>query len=166
MGYTVGMPMISTANGRADGSPECVPEQRLGRLLHLAQKCSARALRAELEPFGITPVQFAVLSELYRCDGLSLNAIAERLRADPPTVCGVIDCLTASGYVQRREDPEDRRRLRLYLTDKAQEMKAELAAADGRRIAALTRWMSEEELDVLKDLLRRLVKGAEKGCAA
>lgn len=151
------MPKVSTTNEEVRArQPD--PETRLGRLLAMAQKRASRALRAELEPFGITPVQFAVLMELYRCNGLSLNTLAERLRADPPTICGVIDCLVNAAYVERRPDPSDRRRLRLFATEKARAIESALYAADARREAAITRHLTPEECEALKDLLRRVVE--------
>ncbi|MBI3945937.1 MAG: MarR family transcriptional regulator [Armatimonadetes bacterium] len=150
------MPKVSTANETMEMEPP-LPETRLGRLLSLAQKHASRSLRAELEPFGITPVQFAVLIELYCRDGLSLNSLSERLRADPPTISGVVDCLVSAGYVERRPDPNDRRRLRLFATEKARAIEDELYAADARREAAMTRRLAPEEREALKELLRRVV---------
>jgi DNA-binding MarR family transcriptional regulator len=155
------MPKVSKPN--ECGHDGVGMEHRLGRLLHLAQKKASRALRAELEPFGITPVQFAVLSELYRHDGLSLNAIAERLRADPPTMCGVVDCLVNAGYVERRPDPADRRKLRLFVTPQARAVEKEVLDADARREANVAGSLNPDELELLKELLRRIIGGSEGG---
>lgn len=162
-GYNVGMPKVSTTNELTDVAAEGDPALRLGRLLHLAQKRSARILRAELEPFGITPVQFVVLSELYQHDGRSLNAIAERMSADPPTVSGVVDCLVTGGYVERRPDPQDRRRLRLFITEKARAIEADLKAANERRQRVITQLMTAEESELLRELLLRIIRATDAG---
>src|SRR5947207_9375438 len=125
--------------------PEAEPAL-LGPLLKRAFKASSRVLRHLLEPLSLTPVQFAALRELYRCDGLSLGEVARRLKADPPTMSGVVDGLVSAGYVARREDPGDRRKLRLYLTEHARDIEPPLARAEEHRERALVQSLTPAEV--------------------
>jgi DNA-binding MarR family transcriptional regulator len=85
------------------------------------------------------------------------------MHADAPTLCGVVDCLVNAGYAERREDPRDRRRLRLFATEMAWQVKATLDQAEARREAALTRDLSPAEVAQLKALLRRVRDQVENG---
>jgi DNA-binding MarR family transcriptional regulator len=140
------------------------PAPFLGPLLKRAQRTSAKVLRQQLESLGLTPAQFGALRELYGRDGLSLGEIARGLNADPPTMSGVVDLLVNAGYVERREDAQDRRKLRLFLTERARSIEGELAQIEERREQALARVFKPDELGMLKQLLGRLCV-ADESCA-
>lgn len=89
---------------------------------------------------------------------LSLSGLAEAVRVDPPYATLIVDTLEERGLVQRRPDPEDRRRKLVAVTPEGQE-----AAQRLRRImrdpppgfATLT----ADELDTLESLLHRAASG-------
>jgi DNA-binding MarR family transcriptional regulator len=147
---TIGTPIVGTPT---DDRTQAL---FLGPLLKRASRTAVKILRAQLEPLGLTPVQFAALRELYGRDGLSLGEIARGLNTDAPTMSGVVDALVNAGYVERREDPQDRRRLRLFLTERARSIEGELAQIEERRERALVRVFTPAEVGVLKELLGRL----------
>jgi DNA-binding MarR family transcriptional regulator len=51
-------------------------------------------------------------------DGLRLTDIAGRAGMAPQSMGELVDDLAAKGYLERREDPADRRAKRIYLTEK------------------------------------------------
>ena len=67
----------------------------------------------------MTRAQWAVLSKLRRREGLKQRELADMLDLAPITLARLIDKLTASGLVERREDATDRRANRLFLTPDA-----------------------------------------------
>ena len=83
-----------------------------------AQQVTRRA-RDLLAPFGVTPVQYAVLKVLSGTDGLSGREIGARMVLDSASVTGVIDRLEALGFAERRPDPNDRRAHRIVATARA-----------------------------------------------
>ncbi|MDD5128020.1 MAG: MarR family transcriptional regulator, partial [Dehalococcoidales bacterium] len=72
-----------------------------------------------LSEFGLTPPQYFVFNALWMGDGISIGELGERVALDGSTLTGVIDRMERSGYVERRDNPDDRRSLLLYLTPKA-----------------------------------------------
>ena len=66
---------------------------------------------------GTTLAQFDVLITLWHTEGISQQELAEWLILDQANVVGLIDRVSAAGWVERRQDPEDRRINRLYLTE-------------------------------------------------
>jgi DNA-binding MarR family transcriptional regulator len=147
------MTTIVTPNEETGAPPEAEP---LGRLLKRAHKAANCLLRRILEPLGLTPVQATALTQLFSRDGLSLNELAERMQTDAPTLSGVVECLVTAGYTERRADPEDRRRLRLFATPKARQIQSTLEQAEARREATLTQALAPAEVAQLKSLLRRV----------
>src|SRR6201989_69791 len=66
--------------------------------------------------FGMTRAQWAVLARLESNEGLKQSELAEMLDLQPITLTRLVDRLCASGLIERRADPADRRVKRLYLT--------------------------------------------------
>jgi len=102
----------------------------------------ARRARDRLEPHGVTPTQYAVLKVLSDADGQTGAELGARLSIDSATTTGVADRLAASGLLERRPDPQDRRLQRLFLTAEA---RARQPALD-REMDQLNREI-ESELD-------------------
>jgi long-chain acyl-CoA synthetase len=94
----------------------------------------ARQLEKALEPLDLSLPQYRVLSLL--ADGSSASsALASRLAVSPPSMTAVIDGLSARGLVDRRPDPDDRRRLTLLLTSGGRKtLRAAEAAVDARLV--------------------------------
>ncbi|WP_119069719.1 MarR family winged helix-turn-helix transcriptional regulator [Aggregatilinea lenta] len=86
--------------------------------LHMVRVHSriSRGEQALLAEYGLTGAQFDVLSHLASEPGLNQQMLAGRLLVTKGNVAGLIDRLETAGFVERRDDPEDRRTHRLYLT--------------------------------------------------
>jgi MarR family transcriptional regulator for hemolysin len=63
-----------------------------------------------------TRAQWAVLVKLQRAQGVKQCELADALDLAPITLARLVDKLTASGLVERRDDAADRRAHRLFLT--------------------------------------------------
>jgi len=70
--------------------------------------------------FGLTRAQWRALQWLNNREGMNQSELAEQLEMEPIAIGRVIDRLETSGFVERRADPGDRRRWRLFLTARAQ----------------------------------------------
>ncbi|MFZ5650022.1 MAG: MarR family winged helix-turn-helix transcriptional regulator [Bacillota bacterium] len=81
-----------------------------------------RYYETSLAPYEITPVQFYVLSALWKADGMKFKDLAKSVSLDGSTLTGILDRMERGGFVERRDDPEDRRSLLVYLTGKSREI--------------------------------------------
>ncbi len=89
--------------------------------------------------FELTRSQWRALRTIHHHEGLSQTELADLLELEPIPVGRVIDRLEESAYVERRPDPNDRRRWCLHLTNKAREVLSDIhEIADGLRADALT----------------------------
>jgi len=120
-----------------------------------AQQVSRRA-RDKLAPYGITPVQYAVLRVLWEEDGRSGAEIGARLAIDSATTTGVIDRLEAAGLVSRQPDERDRRIHRAVLSERGRALQAALDGAMDALNAEIAADMSADEAVALWAGLRRL----------
>ncbi|RDI98450.1 MarR family transcriptional regulator [Dyella solisilvae] len=106
--------------------------------------------------FGLTRAQWRATKMLYHREGLRQTELAELLEMEPIAVGRVIDRLQAAGFVERRPDPKDRRAWRLYVTDQARGVIAdmELIARGLRRDA--TRGIAVDEMQQALEVLNRI----------
>jgi DNA-binding MarR family transcriptional regulator len=117
--------------------------------------------------FGLTRAQWRATKMLYHREGMRQTELAESLEMEPIAVGRVIDRLQAAGFVERRADPKDRRAWRLYVTDQARGVIAdmELIARGVRKDAAKGIPVPELEqalgvLNRMKENLQALDAGA------
>jgi len=113
-------------------------------------------LDARLDRFGITGVQWGVLARLHNEDGLSQTALQHSMAIEGATLTHIVQRLEREGWIYRSCDPNDRRRQRVWLTEKARsDLPAIADEVESHRTTA-ARGLSEEELTTLGQLLRRI----------
>ncbi|MBP1763764.1 MAG: transcriptional regulator, MarR family [Firmicutes bacterium] len=84
--------------------------------------------REEASCCDVTLSQCHTIVELGRAGSISINALAEVLGLDKSTVSRSVDKLVNDNLIVRDTDPEDRRYLRLKLSEKGQLLFAEVEA--------------------------------------
>jgi DNA-binding MarR family transcriptional regulator len=104
-------------------------EDCISFLLGKAYQHVNQAAKQQLAPYGVTPVQFALLNLLWSEDGLSGADLGERLKLDSATITGVVDRLVHLGLIERRPDLSDRRINRVHLTARGASLQAPLSQA-------------------------------------
>jgi DNA-binding MarR family transcriptional regulator len=105
----------------------------------------SRRLTKELaRQVDLTGPQLTVLKMLEGMGDISLSELSERIRAQNSTVTGIIDRMEREGLVTRARSTEDRRVIKIKLTDK------------GSKIA---RAIAVEPMEVLRDALDSLTPG-------
>jgi DNA-binding MarR family transcriptional regulator len=110
-----------------------------------------RATRLEL-----TRAQWRALKATSRQEGLSQTELAELLDMEPIPVGRVIDRLEKTGFVERRADPADRRRWRLYLTQKAHAVVDEMETIASELRNDALRDVDRNDLDALMRVLAQI----------
>ncbi len=88
-----------------------------------------RRVTRDLLPHGLNPKQIYVLRKLGESSGLAPSAIADLVFADRPTVTSMLDTLERAGWVSRRRDPANRRRVVVEITARG---RAKLASVPER----------------------------------
>jgi MarR family transcriptional regulator, lower aerobic nicotinate degradation pathway regulator len=130
-----------------------------GYLLARLGEASRRRFQAALEPEGLHPRHFGVMTMVAAQPGMSQQQLHEKTAIDPSSMVAVIDELEAMGLAERRQRAEDRRARTIYLTERGEqtlERVRGLAAGLQREFfAALT----AEERRTLHMLLRKLADG-------
>jgi DNA-binding MarR family transcriptional regulator len=124
----------------------------LARLGLVAQKQFAE----RIDVLGLTTRQWGALNVLDFEGPLTQHALGTCIGMDPSSVVSTIDELEASGLVERRRHPSDRRAHALHITELGR-----MTLARGRKLAAqaqadLLAPLSPDEREQLHELLLRL----------
>jgi DNA-binding MarR family transcriptional regulator len=105
---------------------------------------------------GATRAQWKVLFRLTRTPGLRQVELADMMDIEPITLSRIVDRLDEAGLVERRADPADRRAWRLYVTDKAQPLVAELRRLGTELAAEAFAGLSTDRLELLRETLAQV----------
>ncbi len=162
--FTYVMPVRSS--GEPADTPPYVPRaiiDNAGYLLARLGSASEAAFREALEPLGLRPRHYAVLSALADQRELATqHTVGGCLAIDPSTMVAVIDELEGQGFVSRRRDPADRRRYLLALTAKGRRKHAACRSAAERCEAQLLGSLDHDERAVLRRLLKKVLVGDDQ----
>src|SRR5262245_24345348 len=112
-----------------------------GHLIRRAHQLSVAIFMEETAPFGVTPVQFAIVNALSDDPGEDEVTLAGKVAFDAATFGSVIGRLEARGWVRREADVADRRRKLLWVTSEgeaaARSMKRAVAKVQQRILGPL-----------------------------
>lgn len=131
----------------------------LGRIFRISDAVGAQMERA-YAPFGISRGEFDVLATLRRSGPpytLSPRHLSSTLMITTGGMTGRLDRLELAGWLRRSPDPDDRRGLRITLTDEGLRL-IDQAVEAGLVVqrAALSQSLTPAEIDALGQLLRKL----------
>jgi DNA-binding MarR family transcriptional regulator len=155
---------MSAPDSRSSSTPDRAPPPRGGPplaariayLLGQIGRSQGARLTERLALLGLRPKHFALLNIVAAEEGSSQQKLGERLALEPSGIVPTIDELEARGLLERRRDPDDRRRYALYLTAGGHAKLAEARIAAAQRAAELLEPLDEHELDALHDMLARI----------
>lgn len=125
---------------------------KLGKVYRNVQRYYENNLLA----FGLTPVQFFVISTLCNRDGMKFKDLANALSIEGPTLTGLLDRMERAEFLERRGDPEDRRSVLVYLTDKGKKIGPELSGLTNMLDQKLRIQFSKEEFNLFINILDQI----------
>lgn len=101
-------------------------EDCLSFYLGKAYQRVTQAAKQRLAPYGVTPVQYALLKALWEKDNQSGAELSERLLLDSATMTGLLDRLEHAGLIERKAHATDRRVNRVVLTARGRSLQGPL----------------------------------------
>jgi len=116
-----------------------------------------------VKPFGIGRTQWQVISRVHRAGLMTQRDLQSILQVEPATLSGVVDALVTKGWLERLENPEDKRGRVLKLTPLGEQRYATIP----NPVAAVERTMLEgvsaEDRAVVEQALQRMIENLEQG---
>jgi len=131
-----------------------------GFMMGTAYRKLSALFQSRLKDYDITPEQWSVLYQVNQAEGLIQKEIAERSGKDRPATTRILDHLEQKGLIGRRVGEHDRRSFKVHITDKGRELVEATTPIERQLNADLRQCLSEEEHDVLLELLFRIYRHA------
>jgi DNA-binding MarR family transcriptional regulator len=110
------------------------------------------------ERYGLTEGRIQLLMRLKWGGDAALGELAEQLHVSARNVTGLVDHLERDGFVERKQDPNDRRSVRAHLTE---EGLAKIDAVWRDMLEAtlqVTEGIPQDDLDLFRDVCLRIVQ--------
>lgn len=133
-------------------------ESYVGYRMVLALKAHRRLAEAAFSKVGLYPGQEMILFELWNEEGLTQSQLVEKVCVEPPTVTKTLQRLEKVGMVERRQDAEDARVSRVYLTPKGCALRNQVQSMWDDLEAQTVKGLSEVEKVLMLRLLDQIYK--------
>ena len=133
-------------------------ERQAGHLLRRAHQRHSLIFQEYIGDSQLTPLQFAALVKLRDLGEVSQNHLGRLTAMDAATMQGVIKRLAARGLIERRPDPNDRRRLILSLNAEGRKLIEFLIKNGGAITDQTLEPLSPAEQKLFLDLLVKLAQ--------
>ena len=129
--------------------------------LNIISRCQF-AFRAKNSEGGINAIHHSLVLAICREPGRSQDELAKDICIDKSGVARVLASLEEKGFVERKTDPENKRKTLVFPTEKLLQQISSVrkTTADWNRL--VSEGISEEEFAVFQSVLFRIEKNARK----
>jgi DNA-binding MarR family transcriptional regulator len=141
---------------RFDDRPPVPLASAPGFLLSWNGRRIADKFAAALEPLGLRPHHFGVMTLIETHPGAAQQELVTRSLIDPSSMVAVIDELEQLGLAERRPHPDDRRKRAVHLTPRGRRRLARAREAAMQTAQEVFAPLDEKERETLRVLLRKL----------
>ena len=137
---------------------KCREHKHIGKYISQLYRKGSSSINKEISKYGIGSGQFMFLLELYKKDGKNQEEIAEDLKMDKGTTARALKKLEEQGFLTRLKDEKDKRSNKIYLSDKAKNIREDIFNILDDWNKQITKSLTKEEVKMLEDLLEKVCK--------
>ncbi|HEY0416928.1 MAG TPA: MarR family winged helix-turn-helix transcriptional regulator [Gaiellaceae bacterium] len=144
-----------------------VPEELITSPVFLLKRLGMKAKEESTDAYadaGVHPYHYAILATLAEGERETQGAIADALDYDRGQLVGLLDELEEQGLVERRRDPDDRRRQVVVMTAEGKRTLAKLRALARKLDDAFLAPLDAKQRDQLQRLLLALAQEHVPNC--
>jgi len=121
-----------------------------------ASQLASRFLAQKVAELNLTPVQALVLGFLHQEDQITSSELGRKTELDSATLTGILDRMEAAGFIERKNNPDDRRSIHIHLTPRGNVLSKEaiqvIATANIEFLQALTKEQKRDLFGIIKKL--------------
>ncbi len=137
----------------------------LGTLIHDVAHLLRLEIDRRLMDHNLTRVKWLALGILHKRGALTQSELSDRMELGAASVGRLVDRLVERGFVNREQDPEDRRSYRLILTKSAISLLEELEGTSSSLREDTLHSLSHNEVSSLNSGLLKLKKNLQSRAA-
>jgi DNA-binding MarR family transcriptional regulator len=137
---------------------EAVPDDRLAHLVKDATRALLRALQMRLAAHSVSIGHWTFLRILWERDGLTQRELSEQAGLMEPTTFSAVQAMQRLGYVTRRQRPENRKKIYVFLTPKGRALKAKLVPLAEEVNSVAARAVAAQDIAVTRRTLLAIIE--------
>ena len=122
----------------------------------LAKRAIMGALERQLKPFGMSPVQYVALGQIFDGRATSPSDLADTLSITRATAVRLIDRMVRDGLVTRGADPADGRVVILRPTAKAVELWEQVAEIGPKNLERAYQGIDPADIEKVKQIIAQV----------
>ena len=123
-------------------------------------RCTTQYRTEALAPMGLKACHASYLTEICATPGISQDQLASHICINKSNVARQAAILEEDGFITRTPSATDKRIMQLFPTEKTLELLPQISQILSGLEVCLTGDMTEEEKNLLEDLLRRMLAKA------
>jgi len=128
-------------------------EETLGFQIIQVAKAHRQSAEKALNALGLHAGQEIILLQLWIEEGLTQSCLAEHACVEPPTMTQMLQRMERCGLIERRQDAQDGRISRVYLTERGRALEKPVLQAWQQVEEQTLASLSDVELALLRRLL-------------
>ena len=137
-------------------------EPPFGAVISITSRGRFIFLNDRLRPLGLSAGQFPVLMLLYKEQNIIQETLVRHYHLDKGTIARAVRKLKDAGYIRRIIDPDNRRAVRLFLTEKGEQIAPVLQAIHHEWEEQVLTGLSQEEKETLNSLMRTVAQNSHR----
>lgn len=101
-------------------------------------------------------IEMRILGEISRNSGITANTLTTYLDIDKSYLSRILDKLLTADYIYREKDPEDSRKLHIYITEEGQKLNEYVETASNKKVEKLIADISPGEVKALEEAMETI----------
>lgn len=130
--------------------------ENIGKYISQLHRKGNVFINRELSKYDLSVGQFMFLLDLYMKDGKNQEEISDNLKIDKGTTARAIKKLEEQGFVIRIKNENDKRSNKIYLTDKAKDIKENVFDILDDWNHKISMILTKEEEKTMKNILKKV----------
>jgi DNA-binding MarR family transcriptional regulator len=126
-----------------------------------AQNCVFTHFKNKLDPFDVTPAQYAVLKCLWDHGDQSPTQLSQLLFLDTSTITGIISRMENKKLIKRLNSKIDRRAVTIRIKPLGKKLQPQIEQAIAEANAEVLDTFTEDELVLFKQYIAKIINSVE-----
>lgn len=133
-----------------------IREESIGRWVSILHRQALQYFNGQFRAYGIGGAHIPLLMHVFKNPGGHQEELSLHYEKDKGTIARAIGKMIEEGFIERVQDPKDKRAYLLYPTEKALKIQPEIYEVFTQWTEILTKGFSEEEYRQALDLFKRM----------
>jgi DNA-binding MarR family transcriptional regulator len=140
---------------------ESFAKESVGKKVNILFRLSMMYIRNEMKKMGCGAGDYPFLAMLFFEEGVSQDRLSKLMRVDKSYTARAIAKLEKMGMVERRPDPAEHRKKRVFLSQKSRDMEERFFAMLKNWHSTLVKDIDPDQLAVIQAGMDRMIENAE-----